>query len=127
MMTIEVLVRTGTTTAAQRAALCRVTTAIDPVCGMTVDLATATITLDHDGTSYAFCAPVALIRRFIASCNSSQIPYPYGRTTMVPRTGPLSASSALAITSWNHRGKSVACAASTDRVCVMPASVGTRS
>lgn len=33
-------------------------TAIDPVCGMTVDLATATITLDHDGTRYAFCAPV---------------------------------------------------------------------
>ncbi len=33
-------------------------TAIDPVCGMTVDLATATITLEHDGTLYAFCAPV---------------------------------------------------------------------
>lgn len=32
-------------------------TAIDPVCGMTIDLATATITLDHDGTHYAFCAP----------------------------------------------------------------------
>jgi YHS domain-containing protein len=30
----------------------------DPVCGMAVDLATATITLDHDGTRYAFCAPV---------------------------------------------------------------------
>src|SRR3954471_16042076 len=29
--------------------------------------------------------------------------------TMVPRTGPLSASSALATTSWYHRGKSVAC------------------
>src|SRR4051794_1181544 len=27
--------------------------------------------------------------------------------TMVPRTGPLSASSALATTSWYHRGKSV--------------------
>jgi hypothetical protein len=25
---------------------------------MAVDLATATITLDHDGTRYAFCAPV---------------------------------------------------------------------
>lgn len=33
-------------------------TAIDPVCGMTVDLATATFTLEHDGTTYAFCAPV---------------------------------------------------------------------
>jgi YHS domain-containing protein len=33
-------------------------TAIDPVCSMTVDLATATITLEHDGTLYAFCAPV---------------------------------------------------------------------
>jgi YHS domain-containing protein len=33
-------------------------TAIDPVCGMAVDLATATITLERDGTLYAFCAPV---------------------------------------------------------------------
>lgn len=33
-------------------------TAIDPVCGMTVDLATATITLERDGRLYAFCAPV---------------------------------------------------------------------
>jgi YHS domain-containing protein len=33
-------------------------TAIDPVCGMAVDLATATITLTHDGVTYAFCAPV---------------------------------------------------------------------
>jgi YHS domain-containing protein len=33
-------------------------TAIDPVCGMTVNLATATITLEHEGTRYAFCAPV---------------------------------------------------------------------
>ncbi|WP_174184986.1 YHS domain-containing protein [Nocardia barduliensis] len=32
--------------------------AIDPVCGMTVDLATARFTLTHDGTRYAFCAPV---------------------------------------------------------------------
>ncbi|BDT95681.1 ATPase [Nocardia sputorum] len=31
--------------------------AIDPVCGMTVDLATARFTLTHDGTDYAFCAP----------------------------------------------------------------------
>lgn len=33
-------------------------TAIDPVCGMAIDLATATITLEHEGTRYAFCAPV---------------------------------------------------------------------
>lgn len=33
-------------------------TVIDPVCGMAVDLATATITLERDGTLYAFCAPV---------------------------------------------------------------------
>ncbi|MBF6476261.1 MULTISPECIES: YHS domain-containing protein [Nocardia] len=32
--------------------------AIDPVCGMTVDLSTARFTLTHNGTHYAFCAPV---------------------------------------------------------------------
>ncbi|MGK8555244.1 ATPase [Nocardia gipuzkoensis] len=32
--------------------------AIDPVCGMTVELSTARFTLTHDGTDYAFCAPV---------------------------------------------------------------------
>lgn len=31
-------------------------TAIDPVCGMTVPLADATFTLEHDGVSYAFCS-----------------------------------------------------------------------
>ncbi len=35
----------------------------------------------------------------------SHMAYPYGRITMVPRTGPLSASSALATTSWYQRGK----------------------
>jgi YHS domain-containing protein len=30
---------------------------IDPVCGMTVERATARITLTHDGVEYAFCAP----------------------------------------------------------------------
>lgn len=30
---------------------------IDPVCGMTVELATADLTLTHNGTDYAFCAP----------------------------------------------------------------------
>src|SRR2546421_5278902 len=39
--------------------------------------------------------------------------YPAGRITMVPRTGPLSASSALAITSWYQRGKSSARGVST--------------
>ena len=33
--------------------------------------------------------------------------------TIVPRTGPLSASSALAMTSWYQRGKSSACGVST--------------
>ncbi|MCP2316610.1 YHS domain-containing protein [Nocardia amikacinitolerans] len=31
---------------------------IDPVCGMTVELATADFTLTHNGIDYAFCAPV---------------------------------------------------------------------
>jgi YHS domain-containing protein/phenylpyruvate tautomerase PptA (4-oxalocrotonate tautomerase family) len=31
---------------------------IDPVCGMTVELATTRLTLTHDGVDYAFCAPV---------------------------------------------------------------------
>jgi YHS domain-containing protein len=36
----------------------RADTSVDPVCGMAVDPATSTITLEHDGTRYAFCAPV---------------------------------------------------------------------
>lgn len=32
-------------------------TAIDPVCGMDVDPATAEHTSQHDGTTYYFCAP----------------------------------------------------------------------
>ncbi|MEV6321054.1 ATPase [Nocardia sp. NPDC051787] len=32
--------------------------ALDPICGMTVELSTARFTLTHDGTDYAFCAPV---------------------------------------------------------------------
>ncbi|WP_194815985.1 YHS domain-containing protein [Nocardia sp. XZ_19_385] len=31
---------------------------IDPICGMTVELATAQLTLIHEGTTYGFCAPV---------------------------------------------------------------------
>jgi YHS domain-containing protein len=31
--------------------------AIDPVCGMTVDENTATITSDYQGRTYYFCAP----------------------------------------------------------------------
>lgn len=30
---------------------------VDPVCGMVVKLATATLTFEHEGTTYAFCAP----------------------------------------------------------------------
>ena len=29
--------------------------AIDPVCGMEVDMETATLTSEHDGTTYYFC------------------------------------------------------------------------
>lgn len=32
-------------------------TAVDPVCGMTVEVATARFTVDHDGTTFYFCAP----------------------------------------------------------------------
>jgi len=31
--------------------------AVDPVCGMTVEVATARHTVDHEGTTYYFCAP----------------------------------------------------------------------
>src|SRR5579875_1942600 len=74
---------------------------------------------------YAFCAPVALIRSSRAACNRSQIAYPHGRITMVPRTGPFSASSARATTSWYQRGKSVARGVSVveapDRAVTLPA------
>lgn len=53
---------------------------------------------------YAFSVPVSLMRASISACIRSQIPYPYGRMTMEPRTGPLSASSALLIRSWYQRG-----------------------
>src|SRR5947207_701363 len=42
--------------------------------------------------------------------------YPYGRMTIVPRTGPFSASSALATTSWYQRGKSSAWGVSTPAI-----------
>ena len=29
--------------------------AIDPVCGMEVDMETATLTTEHEGTTYYFC------------------------------------------------------------------------
>jgi len=48
---------------------------------------------------YAFGAPLALMRSSSARCRSSQMPYAQGRMTIVPRTGPFSASSALATTS----------------------------
>lgn len=32
-------------------------TAVDPICGMTVSLTDNAITLDHEGTTYAFCSP----------------------------------------------------------------------
>src|SRR4051812_25625768 len=62
---------------------------------------------------YAFSAPVDLIRASMSACMRSQTAYAVGRITIVPRTGPLSASSALAITSWYQRGKSSARGVST--------------
>src|SRR6266536_1368588 len=46
------------------------------------------------------------MRRSMSDCISSQMAYPHGRMTMVPRAGPFSASSARATTSWYHWGKS---------------------
>ena len=34
--------------------------AIDPVCGMTVEIATARFSTEHHGTTYYFCAPGCL-------------------------------------------------------------------
>lgn len=31
-------------------------TVVDPVCGMTVDPASAAATVEHDGTTYHFCS-----------------------------------------------------------------------
>src|SRR4029450_1371965 len=53
----------------------------------------------------AFWTPVALIRRSMSACMSSQMAYAHGRMTMLPRAGPVSASSARATTSWYHWGK----------------------
>jgi xanthine dehydrogenase accessory factor len=35
----------------------RIVEAVDPVCGMTVEVGTARHTVDHEGTTYYFCAP----------------------------------------------------------------------
>src|SRR5689334_5747032 len=53
------------------------------------------------------------MRRSISAWMRSQMAYPYGRMTIVPRTGPVSASVAFASTSWYQRGKSAACEVST--------------
>src|SRR5436190_15286430 len=53
------------------------------------------------------------MRASISATMRSQMAYPAGRITMVPRTGPLSASSALVIRSWYQRGKSSAREVST--------------
>ena len=39
----------------------RETTAIDPVCGMTVDTTTSQLSLMHDGTVYWFCGRGCLL------------------------------------------------------------------
>src|SRR5215468_9894339 len=58
---------------------------------------------------YAFWWPVALIRPSRSACSSSQIRYPYGLITMLPRTGPRSTSSARKITSLYQAEKSSLC------------------
>src|SRR5438067_10538741 len=73
---------------------------------------------------YAFCAPAALMRASISSTMRSQMAKPVGRITMVPRTGPLSASSALAIRSWYQRGKSSARGVSTRAMTGHPRRTG---
>ena len=73
---------------------------------------------------YAFCASAALIRASMSATMRSQIAYPTGRITMVPRTGPLSASSALVITSWYQRGKSSARGVSTRAMRRHPTGAG---
>src|SRR5271169_47851 len=58
---------------------------------------------------YAFWCPVALIRSSRSACSSSQIRYPYGLITMLPRTGPRSTSSARKTTSLYQAEKSSLC------------------
>src|SRR5580700_1247895 len=58
---------------------------------------------------YAFWCPVALIRPSRSACSSSQIRYPYGLITMLPRTGPRSTSSARKTTSLYQAEKSSLC------------------
>lgn len=45
---------------------------VDPVCGMAVDPATATLTIEHDGTTYAFCAPAC--RKVFAEDHGITVP-----------------------------------------------------
>src|SRR5919106_487658 len=58
---------------------------------------------------YMFWCPVALIRSSTARWMASQMAYPYGRITMVPRAMEGSASSAPFTTSWYQAGKSSSC------------------
>src|ERR1700757_869460 len=58
---------------------------------------------------YAFWCPVALIRPSRSACSSSQIRYPYGLITMLPRTGPRFTSSARKTRSLYQAEKSSLC------------------
>src|SRR5215475_1897053 len=58
---------------------------------------------------YAFWCPVALIRPSRSACRSSQIRYPYGLMTMLPRTGHRSTRSARKTTSLYQAAKSSLC------------------
>ena len=57
----------------------------DPVCGMTVKIATAKHTTEHDGTTYYFCSPKCLRkfteepRRYLKPAEAPQPPLPKGR------------------------------------------------
>src|SRR5215218_10495435 len=63
----------------------------------------------------------------MSACMSSQMAYAHGRMTMLPRAGPVSASSARATTSWYHWGKSSPWGVSTASLATVgPASFALR-
>src|ERR1700730_7171944 len=65
---------------------------------------------------HAFSCPASLIRPSRSAWLSSQIRYPYGRMTIVPRTGPRSTSSALMTTSLYQAEKSSLCGVTPSRL-----------
>jgi Cu+-exporting ATPase len=65
-------------------------TATDPVCGMTVKIATAKHTTEHDGTTYYFCSPKCLRkfteepRRYLKPAEAPQPPVAPGTNFTCP-------------------------------------------